>query len=94
MKNRENNRENNREKTFTIGVMKRFNSFCPPWDLEIYDSNLKQYDTEKQYIRAIRKLKWKRFIKERNRILYWIKTWRTSTRKDWGNYDYIDYFIN
>lgn len=84
----------NKERILTIGVMKRFNRFCPPWDLEIYDSSLKHYDTEEQYIRAIRKLKWKKFLKERNWILYCIKTWRTGTRKDWGTYDYIDYFMN
>lgn len=84
----------NKERILTIWVMKRFNRFCPPWDLEIYDSNLKQYDTEGQYIRAIRKLKWKKFLKERNWILRCIKTWRTETRKDWGTYDYIDYFMN
>ena len=38
----------NKERILTIWVMKRFNRFCPPWDLEIYDSNLKQYDTEEQ----------------------------------------------
>jgi hypothetical protein len=36
--------------------MKRFNSFCPPWDLEIYDSNLKEYENTPQYAKAIRKM--------------------------------------
>ena len=88
------NRENNREKTFTIGVMKRFNSFFPPWDLEIYDSNLKEYENTPQYAKAIRKMKWKRFIKERNRILYCIKTWRIDSKKWLWNYDYLDFLIN
>lgn len=84
-----------REKQLFIGVLRRLNHLCSPWDLEISDSKDNYYwSDENKHFKRIRKLNKKDFKKELNRQLDGIKLWRRETKKDRGKEDFIGYFIN
>lgn len=84
----------NKEKQFTIGVVKRFNNFFGPWDLEIEDYRGRNYWSDcNKYYNVIKKMKWRELEKETNWILYCIKLWRKETKKDWGLEEYINFLI-
>lgn len=80
-----------KEKQLFIGVLKRFNSFFGPWDLELYDHKGNYYYNEQDFYKAIRKMNWKELKKE---IKFWIECiniWRKESRKQRGNLDFLDF---
>lgn len=83
-----------KEKQLYLWVLKRFNSFSAPWDLELYDHKGNYYLDNQAFYNAIKKMKWKELKKEIKFWLECIAIRRKDTRKERGTNDFLDFIIN
>lgn len=84
----------NKEKALLIGVLNRFYNLFDWRDVEIYDHNLKQYDTIKEHFKAIKKMDKSELKREVDFQTMSINTRRRTSKKERETSDYINFIIN